>query len=56
MSLNIYRIYLALVTELAHGGVPAVYTDPGLWVTSVRVTITLALSAVGEVPVARLTL
>ena len=54
MSLN--SKYLALVTELAHGGVPAVYADPGLWVTRVRVTIALALSAVGEVPVSRFTL
>ena len=47
---------LALVAELAHGGVPAVNADPGLWVTRVRVSITLALPAVGEVPVAGLTL
>ena len=47
---------LALVTELAHGGVPAVDADPGLGVTSVRVTITLALPTVGEVPVSGLTL
>ena len=47
---------LALVAELAHGGVPAVNADPGLGVTRVRVSITLALPAVGEVPVAGLTL
>ena len=43
---------LALIAELAHGGVPAVDADPSLWVASVRMTITFALPAVGEVPVA----
>ena len=47
---------LALIAELSHGGVPAVDADPSLRVTRVRVSVTLALPAVGEVPVARLAL
>ena len=43
---------LALIAELSHGGVPAVDADPSLGMASVRVSITLALPAVGEVPVA----
>ena len=47
---------LTLLAEVPHGVVPTVDADPGLRVTSVRVSVTLALPAVGEVPEARLAL
>ena len=46
----------AFVTEVAHGRVPAVVADSSLWMARVRVTVAFALLAVGEVPVAGLTL
>ena len=47
---------LAFLTEVSHGVVLAVVTDPGVRVTSVRVSVTLALPAVREVPEAGLAL
>jgi hypothetical protein len=44
------------VTEVAHGRIPTVVADAGLWVAGVGVPIAFALLAVGEVPVAGLTL
>ena len=47
---------LTLLAEVAHGVVPAVDADAGLRVTRVRVSVTLTLPTVGEVPEARLAL
>ena len=47
---------LAFLTEVSHGVVLAVVADPGVRVTGVRVPVTLALPAVGEVPEAGLAL
>ena len=47
---------LTLLTEVSHGVVLAVVADPGVRVTGVRVSVTLALPAVGEVPEAWLAL
>ena len=47
---------LAFLTEVSHGVVLAVVADPGVRVTGVRVSVTLALPAVGEVPEAWLAL
>ena len=46
----------AFVTEVAHGRVTAVVANASLWVTRVCMPVTLALLAVGEVPVTGLTL
>ena len=41
---------LTILAEVPHGVVLAVVADPGVGVTGVRVAVTLALPAVGEVP------
>ena len=47
---------LTFLAEVPHGVVLAVVADPGVRVTGVRVPVTLALPAVGEVPEAGLAL
>ena len=47
---------LAFLTEVSHGVVLAVNADPGVGVTGVRVSVTLALPAVREIPEAGLAL
>ena len=47
---------LTFLAEVSHGVVLAVVADPGVGVTGVRVAVTLALPAVGEVPEAWLAL
>ena len=44
------------VTEVAHSCIPAVVANTSLWVAGVGVPVAFALLAVGEVPVAGLTL